>query len=166
MRHLKLLTVVGPIVLALIVSVCPAIYPQEDMTATDEQKKTLPPCKCNGIIQDINANTDAEALRGLIEEAFSETCAYENYEKFIADAQAALAGELAFNNSDYLNYAMARARLDQLSSLSKNNDIEAGRLYMSVNDKYFNEAMECLDKAGLSTKSKSLPISSIAWPRA
>lgn len=158
MRHLKLLTVVGPIVLALIVSACPAIYPQEDMTATDEQKKTLPPCKCNGIIQDINASTDAEALRGLIEEAFSETCAYENYEKFIADAQAALAGELAFNNSDYLNYAMARARLDQLSSLSKNNDIEAGRLYMSVNDKYFSEAMGYLDKASSLTTSKGLAI--------
>ncbi|MBU1038351.1 MAG: hypothetical protein KJ994_04805 [Candidatus Omnitrophica bacterium] len=158
MRYLKLLAVVGSIVSVLTVSVCSAVYPQEDMTATDEQKKTLPPCKFDGIIQDINAATDAEALRVLIEEAFSETGTYENYEKFIADAQAALAGEPTFNNSDYLNYAMARARIDQLSALSKNNDIEAGRLYMSVNDKYFSEAMNYLDKAGLSTASRGLVI--------
>ncbi len=158
MRYFKMLTVVGSIVFALTVSVCPASYPQEDMTATDEQKKVPPPCKFDGIIQDIDASTDTETLRDLIDDAFSETCAYENYEKFVADAQAALAGDAAFNNRDYLNYAIARARLDQLSSLSRSNDIESGRLYMSVNDKYFSEAMDCLDKAGSSTGSKSLAI--------
>ena len=136
----------------------PQEEPKEDLTATDAQKEVIPPCKCNGIIQDIISSKDEMALRNLIEDAFSETCAYENYEKFVADARAALAGDAAVNNKDYLDYAIARARIDQLSSLSKNNDIEAGRLYMSVNDKYFNEAIECMDKVGASTRSKSLAI--------
>ncbi|MDD2954664.1 MAG: hypothetical protein PHC95_16190 [Parabacteroides sp.] len=160
MRHLKLLTFAGSIIFVLAVSLCPAGYSQEEpaVTATDEQKNTLPPCKFNGIIQDISASTDEVLLRDLIETAFSESCVYENYEKFVADAQAALSADPAFNNKDYLYYAMARARLDQLSALSKNNDIEAGRLYMSVNDKYFTEALDSLDKSGSSTKSKSLVI--------
>ncbi|MCX5679011.1 MAG: hypothetical protein NTY76_07925 [Candidatus Omnitrophica bacterium] len=132
--------------------------PKEDLTATDAQKKVIPPCKCNGIIQDIISSKDEAALRNLIEDAFSEHCSYENYEKFVADARTALAGGAEVNNKDYLNYAIALARIDQLSALSKDNDIEAGRLYMSVSDKYFNEAIECLDTVGTSTRSKGLAI--------
>ncbi len=147
--------------IALVINAPQAAYSQEDAaapaTATEEQKQIIPPCKCNGIIQDINTIKDDKALRDLIENAFDESCVYENYEKFVADAKIA-SEDPAFNNKDYLNYAMARARLDQLSELSKNNDIEAGRLYMSVNDKYFGEALEYLDKVSSSTKSKSLAI--------
>ncbi|MBI5124203.1 MAG: hypothetical protein HZA72_02155, partial [Candidatus Omnitrophica bacterium] len=50
------------------------------------------------------------------------------------------------------------ARLDELASLSGKNDIESGRLYMSVNEKYYNEATEYLDKAAGLTKSKDLAI--------
>lgn len=131
--------------------------PAEPATATEEQKQIIPPCKCNLIIQDISNTKDESALRRLIEDAFADSCVYENYDKFVADAKIA-SEDPAFNNKDYLNYAMARARIDQLSALSKNNDIEAGRLYMSVNDKYFSEALEYLDKVSALTKSKSLAI--------
>ncbi|MFH1190295.1 MAG: hypothetical protein V1682_06350 [Candidatus Omnitrophota bacterium] len=157
MRHFKPL-VAAALLFVLTASVCPAGYPQEEMTATEEQKRTLPPCKFNGIIPEINASTDPEALRNLIDTDFSGECPYENYEKFIADAQAALSSGQAVNNKDHLYHAMARARFDQLSSLSKKNDIESGRLYMSVNDRYFSEALEYLDKAASPAGSKGLAI--------
>jgi tetratricopeptide (TPR) repeat protein len=161
MKNSKLITVAALVFALTAALVLSAAYsqeePKENATATEAQKKVIPPCKCNGIIQDIVSSKDEAALRNLIEDAFSEPCAYENYEKFVADARTALAGS-AVENKDYLNYAIALARIDQLSALSKDNDIEAGRLYMSVSDKYFNEAIECLDTVGTSTRSKSLAI--------
>jgi len=142
---------------ALAMSSGSGVYSQEEETATDAQKKVMMPSKINGIIRDIGASTDEGSLRNLIDKALSETFAYEDYEKFAVDAKTA-SGDPSFSNKDYLYYAIARARFDQLSSLSKSNDIETGRLYMSVNDKYFSEAMEYLDKAAASTKSKSLII--------
>lgn len=151
--------------LIFVLAVAPAFFaaysqeePKEDTTATEEQKKIIQPCKFNGIIPDIISSEDEAALRNLIEDAFAEPCAYENYEKFVADARAALAGGAAVKNKDYLYYAIALARVDQLSALSKNNDIEAGRLYMSVSDKYFEEAIECLDTVGTSAGSRGLAI--------
>lgn len=151
------------VTLLIISTVCiqaPVSYSQEEPTATEAQKKVVPPCKFNSIIPQITSSTDAAPLRDLINGSFDECCVFENYEKFISDSNAVLAAEPGLKNRDYLNFAMARARYDQLSCLSKNNDIEAGRLYMSVNDRYFTEAMGLLDGVDSTTKSGSLLVDS------
>ncbi len=156
MKYSKL--IIAMLVLVVIAGVnLSAHSEQEEPTATDAQKKVITTCKCSAIIKDICASKDEISLRGLIENSFAQPCAYENYEKLVADAKAALA-DPACGNKDYINYTIAKARIEQLSVLAKNNDIETGRLYMAVNDKYFTEAMECLDKVASTTKSKSLVI--------
>lgn len=145
------------VVCALSVSTLFTVYAEDVVTATDAQKKVITDSKFNGIIPQIGSAKDEAVLRALITDSFADCGQFENYEKFVNDAKAA-SQDPAFNNKDYLNYAIALARINQLSCLSKNNDIESGRLYMSVNDKYFTEAFEYLDKVSNSTKSKNLMI--------
>ncbi|MBN2453134.1 MAG: tetratricopeptide repeat protein [Candidatus Omnitrophica bacterium] len=151
-------TILAAILVCIFLAYSAAAFTQaEEASVTGAEKRVSPPAKFNSIISQIDGLREDAALRKLIADSFSDCCAFENYDKFVAEGNAALQ-KPEFNNKDYLNYAIAKARLDQLSCLSKSNEIEAGRLYMSVNDKYFAEAIEHLDKVPAMTQSKSLVI--------
>ncbi|MCM8761261.1 MAG: hypothetical protein NC933_03925 [Candidatus Omnitrophica bacterium] len=103
-----------------------------------------------------SAASEAEAL-DVINDICSQCRTYDDYEKLSADLKEMSVLPNAANK-DVLNYGIGRLRIEQLLCLSKSTEIEAGRLYMSVNDQYYNEALQYLDKVSSTAASKSLRI--------
>jgi tetratricopeptide (TPR) repeat protein len=88
---------------------------------------------------------------------------YDDYENLVSDLKAeADKKKSGFKYNDLLQYAVGKARLAELKDLASKNDIESGRLYMSVNDKYYNEALDYLNRAASSTGSQMLRLNSYA----
>jgi len=104
---------------------------------------------------------EAEDYRTSIEaciNAVKQCKTYDDYEK-MAEALK----DLAVKQRDYkypasLYYTIAKTRVEELLYLAKKNDIESGRIYMSANEKYYNEALENLDKADQASKYKDLSL--------
>lgn len=90
--------------------------------------------------------------------AIRQCKSYEDYEKLISGMKSLIPSQRDYKYADILNYMIAKARVGELYLLTKKNDIESGRIYMSVNEKYYNEALEYLEKAENLTKSKDLGI--------
>ena len=90
--------------------------------------------------------------------ALSRCKHYEDYENLASAMVKFVSRQKAYKYADVIYYMIASTRIDELSFLTKTNDIESGRIYMAVNEKYHNEALECLDKAAAITKSKDLEI--------
>jgi TolA-binding protein len=103
----------------------------------------------------IHADSDAVIIK-IAEEAVAKCKAYDDFEKFASGLKNMTAERPGFSHIAALYYAIAKTRMDELSYLSQKNDIESGRLYMSVNDSYRNEALAYLEKALNSSKSKDL----------
>lgn len=101
------------------------------------------------------ADSDA-AIMKVSEEAASRCGACEDFGKFANGVKKVISDKPNFKYISALYYVVAKARLDELACLSSKGDIESGRLYMSLNDEYRNEANECLDKALKDAKSKDL----------
>ncbi len=110
----------------------------------------------NDIMLRLLAAKDGESALGVIKETCSECRTYDDYEKLASDLKS-MAQDASAENKDVLYYGLGRIRIEQLLCLSKSNDLEAGRLYMSVNDRYYSEALHYLDRAA-ATASKSLII--------
>ena len=102
-----------------------------------------------------HANSEAAVIKNF-EGAVSKCKACEDFGKFASDAKKILEENPSFKYASALDYAIAKARIDELSCLVQKNDIESGRLYMSVNDSYRNEALDYLDKSLKNSKSKDL----------
>ncbi len=81
---------------------------------------------------------------------------FDDYEKYILKIKEKIEKYPEIQNIDELYYTIAETRLEQLESLAKKNDIESTRLYMKVNEEYFNEAITYLDETQRITKSKEL----------
>lgn len=107
------------------------------------------------IIAKIKEANDAISALDACEGAIRQCKAFEDYEEMISEIKE-LSSIKGYAFQDVLDYAVGKARVEELSFLTKKNDIESGRIYMSVNEKYYNEALEYLDKAGKVTKSKDL----------
>jgi len=84
--------------------------------------------------------------------------AYDDYESTVSEMNRLVARQKGADTTDILYYMIAKARSEELSYLAEKNDIESGRVYMSVNEKYYNEALDNLEKADQNTKSKDLSI--------
>src|SRR3989338_1234617 len=111
----------------------------------------------DGLIVNIrNANTPEAALDAC-NGAIGQCKTYEDYEK-LSEGIKKLRAARSYAYPDVLDYACAKTRIGEMAYLTKKNDIESGRIYMSVNEKYYNEALECLDKAALATRSKDLEL--------
>lgn len=112
-------------------------------------------------IEDIDAKIkdakDTESALSACEGAIEQCKSYEDYEKLSDEIKKFTIGQ-DYKYKDALYYARAKVRIEELSYLTKKNDIESGRIYMSVNEKYYNNALEYLDKAALATKSKDLEL--------
>jgi len=109
-----------------------------------------------GIMSRLSAAKDGEAALGVIKETCSECRTYDDYEKLASDLKS-MTQDASAGNKDVLYYGLGRIRIEQLLCLSRSTDLEAGRLYTSVNDRYYSEALQYLDRAA-TTASKSLII--------
>ena len=105
----------------------------------------------------ISTAKDWDSARTESEKAINACQSYDDYEKLASEIKRV---DLKTKNepkySDILHYMCAKTRVRELSYLTKKNDIDSGRIYMSVSEKYYNDALARLDKASQSTKSKDL----------
>lgn len=103
------------------------------------------------------ATVAGDRAAAIADEAISNCAAYDDYEVLVSKLKN-MADQPGMKNKDVLNYAVGKARIEQLKFLSDINDIESGRLYVSVADKYYDEALVYLDKGARATASKDLTL--------
>ncbi|MDP3790972.1 MAG: tetratricopeptide repeat protein [Candidatus Omnitrophota bacterium] len=101
---------------------------------------------------------DCQASMDACKDAIGQCKAYDDYEKMVVQLKNIAAKKKDYKCPAALYYAIAKARVEELAYLTDKNDIESGRVYMSVNEKYYNEALENLDKADQINKSKDLAL--------
>ena len=116
----------------------------------DNKAETLSP------VAAINSAKDWDDARIESEKAINACQSYDDYEKLASEIKKAVLRQKEPKYSDILHYMCAKTRVKELSYLTKKNDIDSGRIYMSVSEKYYNDALTCLDKASHATKSKDL----------
>ena len=102
-----------------------------------------------------HADSEAAIIK-IAEEAAAKCKTYDDFERFASGVKNLASEKPGFKYIDALYYAIAKARIGELAFLSQKNDIESGRLYMSVNESYRNEATDYLDKVLKSAQSKDL----------
>ncbi len=125
----------------------PSLFSQEE----DIKAETLSP------INAINSAKDWDGARAESDKAINACQSYDDYEKLASEIKKAdLKTVKEPKYSDILHYMCAKNRVKELSYLTKKNDIDSGRIYMSVSEKYYNDALASLDKASQATKSKDL----------
>lgn len=114
------------------------------------------PANFNEDISRISAADSDAAIIKITEEALSRCKATDDFERFISDVKNLISAKPGFKYADALSYAVAKARIDELAFLSQKNDIDSGRLYMSVSENYRAEALEYVEKVLSNAKSKEL----------
>ncbi|MDO8525221.1 MAG: tetratricopeptide repeat protein [Candidatus Omnitrophota bacterium] len=136
----------------------PSFYAIPAYGALSEETANQTPPSVNfdeAISKIADADSEAAVIR-ITEEALSGCKAREDYGRFASALKKMSEDRPAFKYADALYYAIARARIDELACLAQKNDIESGRLYMSVSESYRNEALENIDKTLNHSKSKDL----------
>ena len=101
------------------------------------------------------ADSDAAVIKAA-NEALARCKAYDDFERFVSGVNKIIGERPGFKYIEALYYTAAKTRINEISFLSQQNDIESGRRYMAVNENYRKEAMDCLDKALAIAKSKDL----------
>lgn len=140
---------IGPVVLFLVLNAAPVFSAQEkNQTAA----YTL---NFEEVSSRLSRSKSGEDILKIVENTLPECKVHNDYEKFASEIKN-LIQRPDSKNADALYYAMAKIRLEQLRFLSKQNDIESGRLFMFLNEQYYNEALDYLDKSAGITKSKEL----------
>ncbi|MFA5143658.1 MAG: tetratricopeptide repeat protein [Candidatus Omnitrophota bacterium] len=104
-----------------------------------------------------HADSDA-AIMKITEEAIAKCAAAADFEKLALSIKNFVSEKSDFKYSNALYYAIAKTRIDELTFLSQKNDIESGRLYMSLNESYRIEAADYIDKVLGNAKSKDLAL--------
>jgi TolA-binding protein len=126
----------------------PSLFSQE----ADVKTETLSP------IDAINNAKDWDTAKAEGEKAISACQSYDDYEKLASEIKKANLRRKESKYSDILHYICAKNKIKELSYLTKKNDIDSGRIYMSISEKHYNDALVCLDKASQATKSKDLSL--------
>ncbi|GEM_PF-1355801 len=108
-----------------------------------------------GAIARISGSPTPEDLVKAVDEISAQCKTYDDFEKLVSDIKG-MSQDLSSKDPGAPHYAIAKLRQAQLALLSKDNDLEAGRLYMNVNGQYFTEALDSLDKALVAARSKAL----------
>lgn len=111
-----------------------------------------------GDILRIKEAADWDGAMAACAEAIDRCRSYVEYEKLSDEIKKLIEKQKGYKYPDVLRYAYAKARVKELSNLAEKNDIDAGRIYMSVNEKYYNEALASLDEAAKLTSSRDLAI--------
>lgn len=112
----------------------------------------------SSLISKIREAKDYQASLDACKEIIGQCKTYDDYEKMIEELKNFIAKQKDYKYPSALYYAIGKARLDELSYLINKNDIDSGRIYMSFNDKYYNEAQEFLGKADQSARSKDMSL--------
>jgi len=143
------------ILLAILLMVsfsAPSLFSQEEVVKEAAIKKV----EAISPIEAINAAPDWDSAMTESEKAIAACQSYDDYEKLASEIKKAELKQRESKYSDVLQYMAAKNRVKELSYLTKKNDIDSGRIYMSVSEKYYTDALACLDKAAESTKSMDL----------
>ena len=120
-------------------------------------KKLLPKTICITIVVFLMAVCQiAYSSVDALSKKLSDCNSYEAYEDCAKEINSLIKKDPKGKDVDKLYYLMAETRIEELAFLAKENDIESVRRYMSVSNKYFDEAAMMLDKASETTSSKSL----------
>ena len=93
-------------------------------------------------------------------EVIGQCKTYDDYERTALGLKDLIARRKDYQCPPSLYYAVGKTRTDELGCLAKQNDIESGRVYMSVSEKYYREALEYLDKCEQDSKTKDLTLES------
>lgn len=109
-------------------------------------------------ISRIREANDRQLCLDACRDALGQCKTYDDYEKLSGELKDLVVKQPGRTCADVHYYMIGRTRVEELSYLTEKNDIESGRIYMSVNEKYYNEALENLDKAQQITKSKDLSL--------
>ncbi|MDP3730545.1 MAG: tetratricopeptide repeat protein [Candidatus Omnitrophota bacterium] len=132
----------------LVVSGAPSLFSQEN----NIKMEALSP------IDAVRSARDWDGARTESEKAINACQSYDDYEKLASEIKKSVLRQREPKYSDVLHYMCAKTRVKELSYLTKKNDIDSGRIYMSVSEKHYNDALACLDKASRATKSKDLDL--------
>mgnify|MGYP001585064207 CR=1 FL=1 len=124
----------------------PSLFSQEE----DVKAEVVSP------VAAINSAKDWDDARTESEKAINACQSYDDYEKLTSEIKKAVSRQKEPKYSDILYYMYAKTRVKELSYLTKKNDIDSGRIYMSVSEKCYNDALAYLDRASQATKSNDL----------
>lgn len=124
--------------------------------SADKDNAAVPGANFTDIGARISQGSPADALK-LAEGALANCKTYDDYERLMAELNKTIQAQQA-KNLDAIYYTAAKARLAELALLSASNDIQAGRLYMSVSEQYYNDASDYIEKAAGITTSKDLAV--------
>lgn len=149
-------------ILILVLISCAAVFSYSPSFAADNSpsgetaQTEIMPAKFDDEISLIDkADSDAAIIK-IAEEAIAKCKTPDDFERFTAGVQNIVSEKPGFKYTEALYYVIAKSRLDELAFLSQKNDIDSGRLYMMLNERYRSEASEYIDKALASAKSKDL----------
>ncbi|MFA6321477.1 MAG: tetratricopeptide repeat protein [Candidatus Omnitrophota bacterium] len=149
-------------ILILVLMSCASVFSYSPSFADENAPSVEPvqaeaqPVKFDDEISLINrADSDAAIIK-ITEEAIAKCNVPDDFERFASSIKNIISEKPGFKYTEALYYAIAKARLDELAFLSQKNDIDSGRLYMMLNERYRIEASEYIDKALAASKSKDL----------
>jgi tetratricopeptide (TPR) repeat protein len=137
----------------LIVVLLAAVSFMSAASAEDQQKAA--PAQAELFARIKEAKDCPEAFEAC-NRAIKECARYEDYEKLSQDLKDLIDRRKDYQCPPSIYYAVGKARVDELAYLAGKNDIESGRVYMAVNEKYYKEALEYLEMSEKSSKSKDL----------
>ncbi|UCD55685.1 MAG: tetratricopeptide repeat protein [Candidatus Omnitrophota bacterium] len=89
-----------------------------------------------------------------LENGLSKCRTYDDYEKYAEEIKEKMAEDPAAVDIGVLYYIIAKIRVEQLALLAKKNDVESVRLYMKVENIYYNQALTYLEDASRVATSK------------
>lgn len=145
----------GKIIAALVLAVLLIVPVQVQAEKIEEMALNT---ETENLILKIKDAKDWQSCFDACQEALDQCKNYDDYEKLCGGMKDLAAKPKDKDYAGLFYYMIGRSRVEELSNLTKKNDIESGRIYMAVNEKYYNEALENLDKADQLTRSKDLSL--------
>lgn len=119
-------------------------------------QEQIPPAKFDEELARMShADSDAAVIKAA-EEAMAKCARADDFQRFAENVRSMAETKSNFKYMASLYYVIAKARIDELAFLSRRNDIESGRRYMSLNETYRNEAADYIEKALATAQSKDL----------
>lgn len=125
------------------------------------QESTSQSNDIEAIIAKIKQSQDCESCAKICREALESSKTYEDYEKLAASLKDFIDKHNDYQCPAAIYFAIGKTRVEGLNYLARKNDIESGRIYMSVNERSYNEALDSLEKGEKASANKdtSLDIS-------
>ncbi|MFH1593513.1 MAG: tetratricopeptide repeat protein [Candidatus Omnitrophota bacterium] len=111
---------------------------------------------CEEVIKAIKGAQTTQKALSIFMEGCSKRDSFEDHEICASLMNEALESDPNAKNADVLHYGVAQTRFNELTMLTKKNDIESVKRYMQLGEGYYNDALMHLVKASNVTQSKQL----------